>query len=71
MSKTTFKVKRLRDGVLIPLVQEHALNLLRLDAKGLKREFELAETNYTFSENEIHRNTTNRNSKKPEEQSEN
>lgn len=66
-SKTTYKVKRLRDGVIVPFGATHALNLLRLDAKNSKREFELAETNYTFGENEIYRSTKSRNSKSTEE----
>lgn len=70
MNKETYKVKRLRDGAILPLKALHALDLLRLDAKNSKREFELAETNYTFGENEIYRNPKSRNSKKSEEQSE-
>jgi hypothetical protein len=61
-----YKVKRLRDGEVLTLNTSHALNLLRLDAKQQKREFELAEKNYNFSNNEIHRNADNRDSKKTE-----
>ncbi|AHK11410.1 hypothetical protein F132_28 [Flavobacterium sp. phage 1/32] len=68
MSRRTYKLKRLRDGLTIDFEASHALNLLRLDAKQTKREYELAEANYTFSENEIHRRTSKSDTKKPEVQ---
>lgn len=68
MSKKTYKLKRLRDGETLDFEATHALNLLRLDAKQTKREYELAENNYTFSDNEIHRRTNNSDTKKPEVQ---
>jgi hypothetical protein len=66
--KETFKLRRLRDERVIEFDSTHALNLLRLDAVQAKREYELAEKNYTFKENEIYRNPSRNNSKGAQEQ---
>ena len=64
--KTTYKVKRLRDGAELNLGAAHALNLLRENARLKKPEFELVEKNYTFSNDEIHKKPNTRNSKDSE-----
>lgn len=65
--RTTYKLKRLRDGSVTEYDATHALDLLRLNAKQSKSEFELAEKNYTFKDNEIQRNPSSRNNQSPEE----
>lgn len=53
--KTSYKVKRLRDGAALNLDAAHALNLFRLNAKQKISEFELDEKNYLFGNNEIYK----------------